>query len=278
VFEGDRVVGARFRSGTNEFEERAALVVGADGKNSLVARLVQAPVYNEVPSLTCWYMGYWKDLPADGLEAHWSADRVALVFPTNGGLTLIAVGWKHERFGEVRTDIDNHYRAAAGDMVALRERFADATLVGQYSGMGDLPNFFRKPYGPGWALVGDAGHHKDPMNAKGISDAFQDAELLASAIDAGLSGREPMEESLAGYHSARDARAVPDSEFNMMRARLETWGSPEMLGLRAAVRGDVENARELYKAILGMSPWQQFFAPENLGRIIAGAQAAAAAR
>lgn len=58
--------------------------------------------------------------------------------------------------------------------------------------MADLPNFFRRPYGPGWALIGDAGHHKDPTLARGISDAFCDADLLANAVDAGLSGQLAM--------------------------------------------------------------------------------------
>lgn len=64
-------------------------------------------------------------------------------------------------------------------------------------GTGDLPNFFRTPYGPSWALVGDAGYHRDPLTAQGISDAFRDAQLLSEAIDAGLAGRQPLPEALA---------------------------------------------------------------------------------
>jgi flavin-dependent dehydrogenase len=70
------------------------------------------------------------------------------------------------------------------------------------AGTGDLPNFFSTPYGPGWALAGDAGYHRDPLTAQGISDAFRDAQLLSEAIDAGLAGRQPLAEALAGVPAA----------------------------------------------------------------------------
>ena len=69
----------------------------------------------------------------------------------------------------------------------------------------DLPNFFRTAHGPGWALVGDAGRHRDPFLAHGIADAFRDAELLAEAIDVGLSGLRPLDEALADYERHRNA-------------------------------------------------------------------------
>ena len=61
--------------------------------------------------------------------------------------------------------------------------FASRVCAGRreerFYGCSDLPNFYRKPYGNGWALVGDAGVHKDPFLALGICDAFRDAEFLA---------------------------------------------------------------------------------------------------
>ena len=71
----------------------------------------------------------------------------------------------------------------------LAERVRIGSREERFYGTGDVPNFFRKPYGPGWALVGDAGCHKDPFTALGICDAFRDAELLANAVDEGLLGK-----------------------------------------------------------------------------------------
>lgn len=275
LWEAGRVAGVKLRTAGREQTERATVVVGADGKNSLVARLTGAATYREVPAQTCWYISYWGDLPVAGLEAHWSGGRLALVFPTNGGVTAVAVGWRHARFKEVRADVDRAYRLAISGMPVLAPRFADAHRAEPYTGMADLPNFFRQPWGPGWALVGDAGHFKDPTNAKGISDAFQDADLLAKAIGSMLDGGMPEAAAMAAFHEERDGRAIPDSEFNLMRADLDSWGAPPMLALRAALGGDVENTRRLYRAISGIDPWQQFFNPAHLESLVRGTAATA---
>ena len=81
-----------------------------------------------------------------------------------------------------------------------------------------MPNFFRKPFGPGWALVGDAGYMKDPVTGFGITDAFRDAGLLATALDLALSGRAPADEALAGYQERRDAAALPIYEMTLRMA------------------------------------------------------------
>ena len=85
-------------------------------------------------------------------------------------------------------------------------------------GTADVPNFFRKPWGPGWALVGDAGYMKDPTTGLGIADAFRDAGLLAKALDDTLSGRIPADEALAAYQSQRDAAAGPMYELTLQMA------------------------------------------------------------
>jgi 2-polyprenyl-6-methoxyphenol hydroxylase-like FAD-dependent oxidoreductase len=85
-------------------------------------------------------------------------------------------------------------------------------------GTADVPNFFRKPWGPGWALVGDAGYMKDPTTGLGIADAFRDAGLLARALDAVLAGHAPADEALAAYQSERDAAALPMYEVTLQMA------------------------------------------------------------
>ena len=88
------------------------------------------------------------------------------------------------------------------------ERVRGATREERFSG-GSVPNFFRKPYGPGWALVGDAGYTKDPITAQGISDAFRDAELCAAALDDAFTGGRSFDDAMADYqHDPRRARAA----------------------------------------------------------------------
>jgi flavin-dependent dehydrogenase len=268
--DGEQVTGICGRTtGGTAMAERARIVIGADGKHSAIARLVGAPSYMEQPSLTCWYMAYWGNFPCDGLEMHWRPRRLVFVFPTHDRLTLVAVAWPHQEFSRFRSDIAGNYRATLAQMPALAERLPAAQQAERFVGMADLPNFFRRPYGPGWALVGDAGHHKDPTLARGISDAFCDADLLAEAVEAGLNGPRAMSEALARYEQQRNARAIPENEANLQAARLEGWDTPEAMGLRAALRNNPSDTGQFYAARLQVIAPEQFFTPKNLGRIAA---------
>jgi flavin-dependent dehydrogenase len=114
----------------------------------------------------------------------------------------------------------------------------------RFFGASDLPNFLRRPYGPGWALVGDAGCHKDPFLALGMCDALRDAELLTNALDEGFTGVLPLEAALAGYHRKRDRSTLADYQLNAVLAR--TMAAPEqLLRLRAEVRDDPAATRRL---------------------------------
>ena len=138
----------------------------------------------------------------------------------------------------------------------------------RYVGTADLPNFFRKPYGPGWALVGDAGYHKDPVNAQGISDAFRDAELLAAAVHAALLGEKAWGDALNGYEQQRNAAAFPLYAQNCQAASF-TPPTADKLRLRAALRqGDQSDIDALFSAVFGTIPEEGFFHPTNLARIL----------
>lgn len=100
----------------------------------------------------------------------------------------------------------------------MYERVRNGKREERWEGTADLPNFFRKPWGSGWALVGDAGYHRDPITGLGINDAFRDAELLSTAIDDGLSGRAPLDDALAGYERQRNEIATPMYEFTLALA------------------------------------------------------------
>ena len=214
TFEGDTVTGIRGRSGGAEFAEQAKIVVGADGMHSRVARAVDAPKYNERPAYSCAYYNYWSGIGVEDADIYMGESGGVLSFPTNDGLTCIAVGTEAAKFGEFRSDIEGNYMKwlaeAAPDFAAIVRKGKPEE---RWIGTADTANFFRKPYGPGWALVGDAGYHKDPVTGLGIMDSFRDAELLADAIDDGLSGRALLEEALAGYQQKRDEAATPMYEF-----------------------------------------------------------------
>src|SRR5207248_2938240 len=87
-------------------------------------------------------------------------------------------------------------------------------------GVLDLPAFFRRSYGPGWALAGDAAHHKDPLIARGISDAFRDAELLSQAVTTGLGGETDLIPALERYQQLRYATSARVSALNHRVAEL----------------------------------------------------------
>lgn len=218
LFEGGRAVGVagHGRDGVR-VEERAAWVVGADGHRSLVADAVGAAKYRERPPLTGGYYGYFAGLDM-GAEIHVSERGGVLIFPTNDGLVCIAAGSAVERFASYREDIEGRFFEILEGSPGLAERVRVGKRVERWRGTADVPNFFRQPWGPGWALVGDAGYMKDPVTGFGITDAFRDASLLAKALDRVLSGQSNETEALTRYHETRDAVAGPIYEFTLKLA------------------------------------------------------------
>jgi flavin-dependent dehydrogenase len=269
--EGDRVVGIRGQSaGGAPVTEKATLVVGADGMRSLVAQQVQAPVYNTVPSLTCGYYAYWSGVPVEGVELY-PRDRCTLItFPTNDHLACVIVVRSHDQFQTIRTNVAEQYMKTLQLAPSLAQRVQNGRQEERLVGTADLPNFFRKPYGPGWALVGDAGYHKDPILGHGISDAFHDAELLATAIDEGLSGRRPLQKALAYYERQRNEDGLPIYEMSVEFAELKP-PSTQLQQLFNALRTNQTELNRYFAAIEGTISPSAFFAPDNIARIIAGA-------
>jgi 2-polyprenyl-6-methoxyphenol hydroxylase-like FAD-dependent oxidoreductase len=211
----------------------------------------------------------------DGAEVHFLDDCIVFGFPTNDGETCIAVEYPNSRFPEIRTDYERVFDQSLQRVPDFAARVAQGQRVSRFTGVGEIPNFFRKPYGPGWALVGDAGYHKDPVTGQGIMDAFLDAELLAQALDAGFAARQPIDDALAGYEQRRNERAMPLYELTIQSVSFEPT-SPEQVMLFKALQGNQEDTNLLLGLNCGVTPIQEFMAPANLGRIIAQAQQRAA--
>lgn len=214
--------------------EHAPLVIGADGTHSIVARMTQAPVYQERAALTCAYYSYFSGVPLDGLAAAFRPACFCGAFQTNDGLTGVAVQVPLAAFPAFRADIEGTFYRYLAQVPWLEELVRAGRREERWRGTADLPNGFRKPYGPGWALVGDPGYSKDPITALGISDAFRDADLLAGAVDDGLSGRVPLEDALAAYEQRRNEVALPQYVDTCARAAFEPF-SREVLATRAAM-------------------------------------------
>lgn len=272
LWEDGAVVGIRgHQKGGPTVEERARVVIGADGVHSIIARAVQPAAYNTHPAMGCGYYAYFSGVPMDGGEVHYLDDCILFGFPTNNGETCVVVEWPNSRFAEVKQDYAAAFQRALDRAPDFAGRVAQGTRVSRFTGVGEIPNFFRKPYGPGWALVGDAGYHKDPVTGLGITDAFHDAALLAQAVDTGFAGRQPMAAALAGYEQQRNARAFPLYAFTIQSLTFQP-PAPEQVMLYQALAGNQADTDRLLGIICGITPITEFMAPENLGRIIQQAQ------
>jgi 2-polyprenyl-6-methoxyphenol hydroxylase-like FAD-dependent oxidoreductase len=212
----------------------ARLVVGADGLHSTVAQKVAARSYRSHPPLTAAYYSYWSGISQLGASFHARPGRLILTWPTNDDLTCIYVAWPHHEFGQVRTDVESSFHDALTLVPGLREAVESGGRVQRFAGTGDLPNLYRDSAGPGWALAGDAGHHKDPCSGMGMSDAFLAADLLADAIDDGLTGRQPMDAALARYQTERDQLTANGFELTLATARLAALPAPHQALYQAA--------------------------------------------
>jgi 2-polyprenyl-6-methoxyphenol hydroxylase-like FAD-dependent oxidoreductase len=273
VIENGAVVGIRGHGEDGKAVlERARVVIGADGRNSQVATAVRPEQYNDKPMLQWSYYTYWSDLPVDGFEIVIRPDRGWAALPTNDGLTLVVVGWPYVESNAYKTDVEANYLKTLELAPEFARRVASATRQERFYG-GSVPNFFRKPFGPGWALVGDAGYNKDPITAQGISDAFHDAALCATAADEALSGRRSFDDAMSSYHQTRDARVLPIYEFTTQLATLEPPPA-EMQQLLGAVYGNPDAMDAFVSLTAGTVSPVEFFAPEHIGRVMSASATA----
>jgi flavin-dependent dehydrogenase len=270
----DAVVGIRGHSkDMTGIEERARIVIGADGVNSCVAHAVRAPEYDTRPVAACAYYSYFSGIEQDDIELY-VRDHLALGgAPTNDGLHLVMVNWPASDFTTVRADIEGHVRRALQAASSFGARVRAGHREEKWYGTAGVPGYFRKPYGNGWVLVGDASYNRDPITAQGISDAFIDAEMMADALTTWLSGNGAFEDLLAAHESARNDRVRAMYEFTTQLAALEP-PPPEMRALFEALRGNQEATNAFLSAITGAIPLTDFLSDDNLSRIMAAAHGA----
>jgi 2-polyprenyl-6-methoxyphenol hydroxylase-like FAD-dependent oxidoreductase len=272
VVEDGRVTGLRGHSkgGGKTVTEHARVVVGADGRNSLIAKAVRPEQYNEKPPVLWSYYSYWSGLPTNGcFEAYMRPERAFAAWPTNDDLTLVIAGWPAREQEENKKDIEGNQLKMFEMAPEFAERIRGAKREARFTGAA-VPNYFRKPFGPGWVLVGDAGYNKDYLTAMGITDAFRDAELCVTALDESLTGAREFDDAMSTYQSTRDQQVMPIYELTYELASLEP-PPPEMQQLLGAVHGNQDAMDGFIRVTAGVTSPAEFFSEENVGRIFAAA-------
>ncbi len=270
VSDGDRVTGIRGhgRDGGSVVES-ARVVIGADGWRSTVAEAVSPERYHEKPRLLAMYYTYWDGLPMSGrFDTFIRPGRGFAAWPTNDDLTLVVAGWPYAEFESNKTDVEGNFLKTLSMAPSFADRVEAGTRAERFTGM-VTPNFFRRPYGPGWALVGDSGYIKDPITAQGIQDAFRDAELCADAVDQTFSGERDFSEAMSAYQAGRDAQVLPMYEFTCELATLEP-PPPELVQLLTAINGNQDAMDEFVRLNAGVVSPAAFFAPDNVERLVGG--------
>jgi len=267
--DGKSVTGIRGRDANGAtVTEHARIVVGADGARSMVAESVKAPIYFDRGMLTCNYYSYWSGVQHEGVELYPREGRTIVVDKTNDGLSMICIVFPREELDLIRSNIEGEYlRTIQQNAPTLFERLKNGKREERFAGTGFLPNFFRRPYGHGWALVGDAGYVKDPILAQGITNSFSHAQMLADALDQAFLGLSEMEHALANYEHKRNDEVLAMFEHNTQLAMLEP-PPPEMVALLNALRGNSFDIDRFLGTVAGTVSLTEFFLPENIGRIM----------
>jgi flavin-dependent dehydrogenase len=139
----------------------------------------------------------------------------------------------------------------------MAERVQNATLDGRMLGTRGVENFFRRPYGPGWALTGDAAYVKDPCTGYGVGDALLQSFMIAKALGAWLDGAD-WEATMEAYTQRRDTALRPLYEQTVAAAATRDDAHKQLDPLRAVLVNQ-HDARRLIRALPGVL--DQMFEP-----------------
>lgn len=271
-----QVVGIRGRQGRGaEQIFYARGVVGADGKRSLIARQVGAQIYDRIKGESCIFYAYYRDFtPLHEPSAVVYADRrtrlATLVFDADAGLTVVSVGVPASEFDAARKDAECTLERTWRSFPELAERGQHATRATPVMGQGPVDSFYRQSYGPGWALVGDAGHYIDPTTGQGINHALRSAELFTDAWQR-TQRRASWMQAMAEYQRRRDAETRPMYDMVAFGAQLQSvqdMGVDIGTALFRAIARQPKAARRYIGMFSGATPIKSFMNPLNLACIL----------
>jgi flavin-dependent dehydrogenase len=239
-----RVNGVVFEDASGRVQRIAStVVVGADGLRSTVAGLAEAWTYRAGTHATATLYGHWDGLDVDGYDWYFVPGLAAGAIPTNSNQACVFVAMPGRHFTRLP---QRQLPGAFGELLAkVAPALAAQVARAGHAKLHGFPGhtgFFRRSYGPGWALVGDAGYFKDPLTAHGITDALRDAELLATAIEAGSDA------ALAAYEEQRDEASLELFETTDAIASFN-WNLEEVRLLHEALaRAMSREAKQLIRA------------------------------
>ncbi len=261
IWHDDRVAGVRIQTEDGMEAVRAKLVIGADGLGSRLATLVDAPFRTRDQLASCVYYSCWKGVQT-GFGYHERPGSWIARIPTNDGVTIVATYFPQDRFADIRHDpLAAHLESIRQNAPDLHEQVAVAERVERLTGTGNQQNFFRRPYGPGWALTGDAAHHLDSITARGITNALTQSQLISDAL-AGqdLDDASGVDTRLAGFAKEADDVLGEPYQAALDLAKLRLTDSRAAL-LRAVARSP-ELTDRYFAMIAGVIDRSQFFTPD----------------
>ena len=205
--EDDLITGVKWKDSAHEGEERAKVVVGADGIYSIVAKEVHAQYEQQAPVTRAMYYAYFRGIKVNkgpAAEFHYRGNTLVYCFPCDDDLALLAVSVPFKQFTKFKRNPEGSFIKELTDMSSLAPRLSTAKREGPIRGTGNIPGYLKIPYGNGWALVGDAGMVMDPWSGQGIDQASTHAVFLAQRLGDYLSGQTDWETAMQAYHQSRN--------------------------------------------------------------------------
>jgi menaquinone-9 beta-reductase len=216
-----RVLRDRGRPTGTEVEDRngrslklgARLLVGADGRNSSLARLAGVPGRVR-PHNRFFYFSYWRGIerartpPGPSIRLWVPHPDGASEFPNEDGLTVLGAVYPRWRLPEVRANLERSYMRTLTELPRAPD-LCNAERVSKILGKIEMPNEIRPAARPGIAFVGDAALAADPTFGAGISFAFMAAEWLVNETSSTLHSRRALDSALRRYRRKFAWRLAP---------------------------------------------------------------------
>ncbi|MEU4509250.1 NAD(P)/FAD-dependent oxidoreductase [Nonomuraea wenchangensis] len=271
LWENGRAVGVRVRSrdggepeepggqsgsaGSGEYEIRARLVIGADGRRSTLARLLGAerPRVTHANGRACYY-AYYEDPREEwrNTAAMWLTGReLGNAFPCDGGLSLVLLMPPVERVPDFRGNTEAEFERSVTLVPGLAERLSGCSRATKVVSSTTHPSYFRRSSGPGWALIGDAGHFKDPVTAQGIRDAIRFARLLGERAAGVIGDPAALDGAVRAWERRRNAECVHTYHWTNLLGRGDALAPVqfELLRMLTDGPGGVRRVLDVYSRL-----------------------------